>query len=97
MDTAIAGGLGNIFHEADKLVCPQHFMERESMQLARIGATKRAKDRIMADTYGSKQETMLQFGLADADEEDDFNVKFLNLQDVWEEVVSSYNLWFERH
>ena len=97
MDKAIAGGLGDIFCKADKLVCLQHLMERDSIQLTKMGTTKRGKDRIMADTYGSKQDRMLQFGLVDADDEDDFNIKLVSLQDVWEELVPGCHLWFDRH
>ena len=46
---AIAGGFGEIFWKADKLVCLQHLMERDSMQVTKMGATMRGKDRIKAD------------------------------------------------
>ena len=45
------------------------------------------KQRIMCHIYGSKQNKLLQFGVADADNIEDFNVKLESLKSVWEPLV----------
>ncbi len=96
MDKAVSDGLGDIFSEANKLVCIQHLMETDAMQLTKMGSTPRIKQRIMADIYGSKQDRLLQFGLADADDEEDFDIKLESLFRIWEELVEGFHGWFKR-
>eukprot|EP00112_Aurelia_sp_Birch-Aquarium-sp1_P002183 Seg1234.19 transcript_id=Seg1234.19/GoldUCD/mRNA.D3Y31 product="hypothetical protein" protein_id=Seg1234.19/GoldUCD/D3Y31 len=50
----------------------------------------------MSDIYGSKQGSLLQFGLADADDPEDFNTKLESLQDVWEAIVPGFHAWFKK-
>ena len=95
MDPALSGGVGDIFSQADKLVCLQHLMERDAFKLQKLGATTKAKQRIMCDIYGSKQNRLLQFGLADADNTEDFNVKLESLKYVWEPLVPGFHKWFK--
>ena len=94
MDPALSEGVGDIFSQADKFVCLQHLMERDAFKLQKLGATTKAKQRIMCDMYGSKQNRLLQFGLADADNTEDFNVKLESLKYVWELLVPGFHRWF---
>ena len=95
MDPALSEGVGDIFSQADKLVCLQHLMEWDAFNLQKLGATTKAKQRIMCDIYGSKQNRLLQFGLADADNTEDFNVKLESLKYVWEPLVPGFHKWFK--
>ena len=40
---------------------------------------------------------MLQSGLADADDEDDFNVKLSSVKDIWEDIAPGYWDWFVKN
>ena len=94
MDPALSEGAGDIFSQADKLVCLQHVMERDAFKLQKLGATTKAKQRIMCDIYESKQNKLLQFGPADVDNIEDFNVKLKSLKSVWEPLVPGFHRWF---
>ena len=69
-------------------------MERDAFQLQKLHGTTKAKQRIMCDIYGSKQNRFLQFGLADADNPEDFNVKLESLKSVWEPLMLGFHRWF---
>ena len=97
MDSALHNGIGDIFNKADRLICIQHLMERDAEKLNKLGAAHKDKQRILADIYGSKQDKMLQFGLADADNEQDFVAKFESLMDLWESLVPYFHAWFGKH
>ena len=48
----------------------------------------------MADIYGSQNEVLLQSGLADAEDESDFNAKLESLRATWEDLVPGFHRWF---
>ena len=48
----------------------------------------------MADIYGSQNEVLLQSGLADAEDESDFDAKLESLQVTWEDLVPGFHRWF---
>ena len=49
--------------------------ERDSKKLDKLLASTSDKKRILSDSYGSQKTSFLQFGLADAIDVSDFNVK----------------------
>ena len=51
----------------------------------------------MADIYGSQNSVLFQTGLADADDEEDFDIKFQSLESVWERKVTVFLDWFQRN
>ena len=40
---------------------------------------------------------MFQTGLADCEDELDFNIKLSSLKDVWERMASGFHHWFKRY
>ena len=46
------------------------------------GVTRNKKMSIMADIYGSQNAVLFQTGLVDADDEEDFDIKFQSLESV---------------
>ena len=50
----------------------------------------------MSDIYGSKNEVLLEKGLADAEDEDDFQVKLESLKPIWDESAPGFSTWFEK-
>ena len=67
MDQSIKNGLTSIFRRPKRLVCLQHISEFDS------------KKRVLSDIYESKKDG-LQFGLVDAIDVFDFNVKLEKLK-----------------
>eukprot|EP00794_Sanderia_malayensis_P002700 gene2700-3121_t len=61
-----------------------------------MGATKNAGKRILTDIYGSKQDQLQHFGLADADDAEDFTAKLSSLKEVWELLLPGFHAWFEK-
>ena len=49
---------------------------------------------IMADIYGSQNAVLFQTGLVDADDEEDFDIKFQSIESVWERKVTGFRYWF---
>ena len=50
--------------------------------------------RILADIYGTQNEILLQNGLADSLNEEDFVTKLESLKDIWEDIVPGFHEWF---
>jgi len=51
----------------------------------------------MADIYGSQSDVLLQSGLADAEDEQDFDVKLDSLKSVWDKAVPGFHEWFRKN
>ena len=49
----------------------------------------------MADIYGT-QNSLLENGLTDAENEEDFNIKLTSLQVVWDNIVPGFHKWFKK-
>ena len=75
LDKATAHVFHDIFQNADHLWCTQHLQERTSKKLKDLNVPLRAHNKIMADIYGTQHGFLEQDGLADAEDEDDFDAK----------------------
>lgn len=97
LNKAIAGGMTDIFKDADNVWCTQHSQERDALKLKSLGANERSRNRIMIDIYGSQDDVLLQNGLADAADPEDFQIKLASLETVWESLVPGFHRWFAKH
>jgi len=97
LDKAIAKGMTDIFVDAKNLWCTQHMKERDAQKLKSMGCNEKTQKRIMADIYGCQDQLLLENGLADADDPQDFDVKLASLKDVWERVAPGFHQWFAKH
>ena len=59
-----------------------------------MGSRQCNSDRIMADIYGSQNSVLLQTGLADVINEDDFMTKYDSLGQIWDNLVPGFHRWF---
>ena len=96
LDKALSSGLTDIFRDAKTLYCTQHMQERDAIKLQSVGCNQRSKLKIMADIYGCQSDVLLQSGLADPDDEDDFYVKLGSLKSVWEKAAPGFHEWFRK-
>lgn len=97
MDDAVCGGLGDIFQNAHHLFCTQHIQEADVRHLQMMGANQSTIKHIIADIYGSHVGLVEEFGLADADDEEDFDVKYLSLKPIWDSLAPGFHDWFLKH
>ena len=74
MDQVIKNGLTTIFSRAKRLACLQHMSEFDSKKVEKLFASTPDKKRLLSDIYESKKDG-LQFGLVDAIDVFEFNVK----------------------
>ena len=94
LDLATAQGMEDIFTDLKHLWCTQHMQARDKKQLNKMKANKRAINEIMTDIYGQQDGYVIQHGLADADDAEDFSAKLQSLQQIWESLVPGFYSWF---
>ena len=97
LDKAIANGMTDIFRDATNVWCTQHSQERDALKLKSLCTNERSRNRIMADIYGSQHDVLLENGLADAEDPEDFQIKLASLETVWESLAPGFHLWFTKH
>ena len=94
MDNAIKKGFGEIFRNAENLICIQHVSERDRLKLQKLGATKQDLTAIMTDIYGYQANVFQESGLTDSADADEFTGRLESLKDVWEHRVKGFHAWF---
>lgn len=94
LDKALAKGLSDIFQGSKSLWCTHHIKERDIHKLKSLRCNQRSQTRVMAVIYGTQDENLLQNGLADAEDPNDFDVKLESLKPLWEELVPGFHHWF---
>ena len=70
--------------------------ERDAFKLQSVGCNQWSKQKIMADIYGCPSDALPQSEPADADDEDDFDVKLESLKNVWEKAAPVFHEWFRK-
>lgn len=48
-------------------------------------------------SYGSQHDVLLENGLEDAEDPEDFQITLASLETVWESLVPGFHLWFTKH
>ena len=74
LDHAIPNGLCNLLLGPEKLWCTQHMMKRDAYKLDKKHTSRTSNERIMTGIYGCQVDSILQSGLTDATDEEDFHV-----------------------
>lgn len=87
-------GLKDIFINALSLWCTQHLQKADARKLHEMGLNEKNKSKILASIYGSQTEISLEKGLADAEDEVDFNIKLESLESTWESLIPGFHAWF---
>ena len=96
LDKALSSGFTDIFRDTKTLYCTQHMQERDAFKLQSVGCNQWSKQKIMADIYGCPSDALPQSEPADADDEDDFDVKLESLKNVWEKAAPAFHEWFRK-
>ena len=93
---ATAKGMEDIFTDVKHLWRTQHMQARDKEQLNKIKANERATNKIVTDIYGQQDGYVIQYGLADAEDAEDFPAKFQSLQQIWESLVQVFTIGFSK-
>ena len=94
LDKAQMLGFHDIFSTSSHALCTQHIKGRDKEQLRQRNVNIKNTGRILADIYGTQNEILLQNGLADSLDEEDFVTKLESLKDIWEDIVPGFHEWF---
>ena len=97
LDHAIPNGLCDILLGPEKLWCTQHMMERDAYKLDKKHASRTSKEIIMKNIYSSQVDSILQSGLADAMDEEDFQVKLDSLRESLDNLAPGFRDWFQKN
>ena len=97
LDKALFNGITEIFKDAEKLWCTHHMQERDLKKLKTLGCNQKTQSKIVADIYGCQSEVLLQHGLADADNEEDYDEKLESFKAVWDDLVPGFHAWFDKN
>lgn len=71
--------------------------EPDVHKLKTLGCTQRSQSRVMSDIHGMQDAVLLQNGLADAEDECDFDAELESLKPVWEEIAPGFDHRFKRN
>jgi len=93
----IHSGFKDIFQSAESVWCTQHMETNDVSALKTFCLNTSNQQRIMADIYGSHTDVVLQEGLADALDEDDYDAKLKSLFGVWEDIAPGFWNWFDKN
>jgi len=93
----IHSGFKDIIQSAESVWCTQHMETNDVSALKTFCLNTRNQQRIMADIYGSHTDVVLQEGLADALDEDDYDAKLKSLFGVWEDIAPGFWNWFDKN
>jgi len=102
MEDAIFNGIKSIIPDITHLYCVRHLRQRDEKKIDDLLAkTKsssaeknKAKSNILKDVYGDRNGTSLEYGLAEAKDMEDFNVKLVSLKERWESLCPNFYDWF---
>ena len=72
----------DLFINVESMWCTQHMENNDAEKLRSLGVNDKDRSCIMADIYGSQNEVLLQNGMTDAENVDDFKARLDSLQPV---------------
>ena len=90
-------GFQDIFQKSESVWCTQHMESNDFEMIKRYYTNKNDQQRIMADIYGTQNNVILQDGLADAIDEEDFDIKIDSIRYIWEELSPGFHEWFVKN
>ena len=104
LESAIFNGFKKMILNLNRLICVRHLMKRDEKKLnellqktgRNIANRTRSSREIIKDIYSVKGGNVYEYGLAEALDEDDFNVKLQSLKDCWESFCPGFFDWFKK-
>ena len=104
LESTIFNGFKKMILNLNRLICVQHLTKRDEKELnelltktGRNTADRTCSSReIIKDIYGEKDGNVYEYSIAEALDEDDFNVKLQSLKDRWESLCPGFFDWFKK-
>ena len=104
MELAIYQGFKNFIPSVNRLLCVRHLKQRDEKKLDKLlnrlklnaASHQQAKFSILQDIYGCPIGGFYEFGLADAFNKEDFEVKLASLQEKWNSFCPEFFGWFKK-
>ena len=101
MESTTYNGFKKVIPSISRLVCVQHLKARDESTLSKLqektgrsSADKQhALSDILKDIYGSRNGNLYEYGLAEAMDIEDFDVKLDSLQRKWEGLCFNFYNW----
>ena len=102
MEKAIYNGVKAIIPSAGQLYCVQHLSQCDEKKLDKLLDKQKftssqrcsSKSSILKDIYGERKGSVYEYGLAEAQDFDDFNAKLVSLKEKWESLCPGFYAWF---
>jgi hypothetical protein len=105
MEAAIFNGFNSLLKPLLKLFCVRHLRKRddkaidnlqEKSQLSTEEKKRRAEE-IVRDLYGTQIGAVYEYGLAEAEDEDELTAKVESLKPRWDKLCPGFYEWFISH
>ena len=104
MELAIYQGFKNFIPSVNRLLSVRHLKQRDEKKLDKLlnrlklnaASHQQAKFSILQDIYGCRIGGFYEFGLADAFNKEDFEVKLASLQEKWNSFCPEFFGWFKK-
>ena len=102
MEKAIYNGVKAIIPSAGQLYCVRHLSQCDEKKLDKLLDKQKftssqrcsSKSSILKDIYGERKGSVYEYGLAEAQDFDDFNAKLVSLKEKWESLCPGFYAWF---
>ena len=86
----------SIFLSVESMWCTQHLEKNGTEKLKEYCPCDADRERMMADIYDTQNSLLLENGLPDAENEEDFNVKLASFQAVWDNIAPGFQHLFKK-
>ena len=86
----------DLFINAESMWCTQHMENNDAEKLRLLGVDYKDRSSVIADIFGSQNEVLLQNGLTNAENVDDFKARLDSLQPVCDNIVPGFYRWFKQ-
>jgi len=97
LDAATANGFTSVLPDAQHLWCTEHLQNRTVEKLRKMHVNERIQNKVMSDLYGVQNMYLHEDGLADAENDEDLEVKLASLEDSWANDIPWFADWFKKH
>ena len=77
-----------------RYICPRIIASQQRCKKSE--ASRGSSSEILKDIYGNRAEGFYEFGLAEATDKSDFDIKLFSPKEKWESLCPGFHGWFKR-
>ena len=102
MESALYNGFKAQFPDIGRLLCVRHLSQRDETKLTKLTTQlkqseskgKHARSEILKDIYGNQNGPVLEVGLCESSDVDEFDAKVASLKGRWDSLCAGFHDWF---